>query len=57
MNGYGYLFNLAGYPTVFSIRYPASKVRYQPDTGYKKGRIIRPDILCIPKFYHHYMIT
>jgi hypothetical protein len=38
---------LAGYPAIFSIRYPASQrksIRLDTGTGYETGRIIRPDI-------------
>jgi hypothetical protein len=37
--------------STYPAGYPASQIRIsgiQPDTGYKKGRIIRPDIQRIP---------
>jgi hypothetical protein len=45
MNSYGYLFNLAGYPALFSIRPDFWQVKsgtgIWPDNGYRKGWIIR----------------
>jgi hypothetical protein len=38
------------------IRYPAGQSGIRPDTECKKGRIIRPDILCIPNRYLLYFI-
>jgi hypothetical protein len=35
---------LAGYPVSGLTGYPADQFGIRPDTGYKKGRIIRPDI-------------
>jgi hypothetical protein len=35
---------LAGYPANPNAGYPAGQSGIRPDTGYKKGQIIRPDI-------------
>jgi hypothetical protein len=40
MNWYNYLYNLAGYPAIVSIRYPVSQIRYRVSgriTGIKKA--------------------
>jgi hypothetical protein len=39
----------AGYPVSGLTRYPAGQFGIRPDI--KKGRIIRPDIRCIPSYY------
>jgi hypothetical protein len=42
----------AGYPVSGLTGYPAGQSGIRSDTGYKKGRIIRPaDIRCIPNVH------
>jgi hypothetical protein len=44
------LIEVAGYPVFGRTGYPAGQSGIRPDT--KKGRIIRPDIRCIPTSGH-----